>query len=139
MPHASTFTYDLDSADSTLLNISYVRLRITDVDASFPIFVDAEIKAAFVVENYNIKRTSAYLLEIIAASEVLVQKVIKILQLSTDGSKVAAELRANAKALRDQADNEASSDAATFDIAEWVVDEFSYRERLVNQAVRAID
>lgn len=136
MPHAATFTYDLDSTDSTLLNISYIRNRIRDIDPSYPIFVDAEIKAFLVIEQFNIKRTSALALETIAADEVLVQKVIKLLQFSTDGSKVAAELRANAKLLRDQADAEALTDGATFDIAEWVVDDFSYRQRVINQGLR---
>lgn len=136
MPHAATFTYDLDSIDSTLLNISYIRNRIRDIDATIPIFVDAEIKAFLVMEGFNIKRTSALALETIAANEVMVQKVIKILQLSTDGAKVAAELRANAKLLRDQADNEALAEGATFDIAEWVVDDFSYRQRILNEGIR---
>lgn len=136
MPHSETFTYDLDSVDSTLLNISYVRLRITDTDSTNPIFVDAEIKAALVVESYNLKRTAAYLLETIAANEVLVQKVIKILQLSTDGAKVAAELRANAKLLRDQANSENAADDATFDIAEWIVNDFNYREHIIHDAMR---
>jgi len=136
MPHSATFTYDLDSADSTLLNISYIRNRIRDIDASFPIFVDAEVKAFLVMEGFNLKRTAALALETIAADEVQVQKVIKILQLSTDGAKVAAELRANARLLRDQADNEALTEGATFGIAEWVVDDFSYRDILISQGLR---
>ena len=136
MPHAATFTYDLDSAESLILNISYIRNRIRDIDASYPIFVDAEIKSFLVMEQYNIKRTAALALETIAADEVLVQKVIKLLQFSTDGAKVAAELRANAKLLRDQAAEEVSADGATFEIAEWIVDDFSYRQRLLNQGLR---
>lgn len=138
MPHTDTFTYDLDSVDETLLTISYIRHRINDKDPQLPIFVDAEIKAALHIEGYNIKRTAAYCLETIAADEVLVQKVIKNLQFSTDGAKVAAELRANAKLLREQADNEASNNEATFDIAEWIINDFSYRERVYNEAIRIV-
>ena len=136
MPHLTTFTYDLASNDDTLLKISYVRHRINDKDANNPIFYDAEVEVALILEGYDLRRAAAYCLETIAASEVLVQKVIKILQLTTDGAKVAAELRANAALLRQQADNNTSQDDATFDIAEWVIDDFSARQRYINEGLR---
>lgn len=137
MAHADTFTYDLDSADSTILAISAIRWRISDKDATFPIFVDAEIKLALQEEGFNLKRAAAFCLEAIASNEALTQKVIKILQFSTDGAKVAAELRANAKLLRDQAENDAAVDGASFAIAETVYNDFTYRQRVLNEWLRA--
>lgn len=132
------FTYDLASVDSNILAISRVRWRITDKDPDFAIFDDDEIATAIVMEAGVIKRAAALCLETIAADEALVQKVIKILQLSTNGPAVAAELRANAKLLRDQAADEVTGeDSATFDIAEWVVDDFTLRQRLINEGLRA--
>jgi hypothetical protein len=130
MPLPQTFTYDI----TTPTAIGLVRLRINDKYAENIIFYDEEIAAALVLEDNNIKRASAFCLETIAADEVLVQKVIKTLQLTTDGAKVAAELRANAKLLRDQADREAATpeEDATFDIAEWNVNPFSVGEILFN-------
>lgn len=138
MPHLTTFTYDLASPDDTLLKISYVRHRIHDKDPNFPIFYDAEVEAALILEGFDLRRAAAYCLETIAASEVMIQKVIKILQFSTDGAKVAAELRANAAMLRQQAANDTLQNEATFDIAEWIVDDFSARQRIINEGLRGL-
>lgn len=127
-----TFTYDIEAA--TLTNLTLVRLRINDKYSATPIFFDEEINAFLAFEGDNVLKAAAMALETIAADQVLVLKVIKMLQLSTDGAKVAAELRAQAKQLRDQADD--GSTDATFDIAEWVNDPFSYDELIIKQADR---
>lgn len=75
---------------------------------------------------------AAAALETIATNEALVQKVIKILDLTVDGAKVADSLRVHAKALREQATSGVPGDASDpgFDYAEMVVDPFSWRERI---------
>lgn len=131
-----TFTYDLTIPYSP---ITLVRLRINDKHADDPIFVDEEIGAFLYLEANNVKCAAALALETIAADEVLVQKVIKLLALSTDGAKVAAELRANATALRKQAADEATSDPNDpgFDVGEWPVNVFSDREIWLNRHRRS--
>lgn len=128
-----SFTYD-----STLsTDLSKVRLLATDVDAANPIFTDAEIGAFMSLEVSNIKRSAALALETIARNQVLVLKVMKLLEIQTDGASVARELRMQADKLREQADrDEASSDGGAFDWAEMVVDDFSLRNRFISQALR---
>jgi hypothetical protein len=67
----------------------------------------------------------------------LVLKVIRLLEIQTDGASVARELRMQADKLREQADrDEAASDGGAFDWAEMVVDDFSLRNRFVSSALR---
>ena len=124
MPEPSTFTYDLTNT------IGVVRLLMNDKYANEPIFFDEEITAFLLLESGDPRRAAAKALETIAADEVLTQKVIKLLGLTTDGSKVAAELRANAGALRAQV---AQDGEGLIDIAEWIVDPFSGRQRILNE------
>jgi hypothetical protein len=125
----STFTYDLDT------QIGEVRLLTNDKYVNEPIFYDEEITTFLRLEGFSTYKAAAKCLETIAADEVMVQKVIKLLALSTDGARVAAELRANASALRAQA-NEDPTGAGEIDIAEWVVDDFTRRERIINELER---
>jgi len=114
-----------------------VRLLATDVDAASPIFTDAEMDAFMSLEGSNIKRSAALALETIARNQVLVLKVIRLLEIQTDGASVARELRMQADKLREQADrDEAASDGGAFDWAEMVVDDFSLRNRFVSSALR---
>lgn len=115
-----------------------VRLLATDVDAANPIFTDAEVDAFMSLEGSNVKRSAALALETIARNQVLVLKVIRLLEIQTDGASVARELRMQAENLRAQADrDEASSDGGAFDWAEMVVDDFSLRNRFVSSALRS--
>lgn len=124
-----TFTYDLETT------VGVIRLLINDKYPDDPIFYDEELTVFYALEGSDVRKAAAKALETIAADEVLVQKVIKLLSLSTDGAKVAAELRSNAAALRAQADADTSS-TGLIDIAEWIVSDFSYRERIFNEAIR---
>ena len=63
-------------------------------------------------------------------------KVVKLLDLTTNGPATAAELRARAAKLAAQADDLESASVADFDWAEWVVNDFSGRERLDAEALR---
>ena len=82
-----------------------VRLLIADVsaDVATQILTDAQIDALLTLEGDNVKRAAAAALDAIATSEVLVSKVIRTQDLTTDGAKVADALRRQAQALRDQA------------------------------------
>lgn len=114
-----------------------VRLLATDVDAANPIFTDAEMDAFMSLEDSNIKRSAALALETIARNQVLVLKVIRLLEIQTDGASVARELRMQADNLRAQAlADEARTDGGAFDWAEMVVDDFSLRNRFVASALR---
>ncbi len=78
-----------------------------------------------------IRYAAAAALDCIAASQVLIQKQIKLLDLTTDGATLSTELRALAKQLRDS-----EEDMAAFDVAEMVEDPYSARERIYKQWLR---
>lgn len=94
----------------------YVRLLVTDTGED-PIFSDQEITAFIGRNPSSLKRAAAEALSVMARSEVLISKKITTQDLSTDGPAVAAELRASAKALRDEADaDEAKSEDVAFTV-----------------------
>lgn len=120
------FSYDPTAVSS---NRDHVRMLIRDVDSSNPVFQDEELDAMLVVEGSVIKRAAALAYEVIASNQAYVLKVIKNLDLQTDGAKVADALRAGAKQWREQAEyDDAASVGGAFDIGEWIVDEFSRRD-----------
>lgn len=96
--------------------VGQVRLLIPDVeqlgDLANPvapvayIFSDAQIQAFLSIAKNNIKRAAAEAKMVLATSETLIQKVIKAADLSTDGAKLGAEIRAQANDLRAQADQD---------------------------------
>lgn len=125
------FTYSL-AADS-----GKVRLMIPDNNASAYVFEDDEIDAFLSLENSNARRATALALETIASNEAYTLKVIKLLDLQTDGAKTSDALLKRAALLRKQADDaDAATDGGSWDIAEWTVSEFAARERLTNQWLR---
>lgn len=129
------YTYDLGT------DLGKVRLLISDTDvagaAENAVFTDEEIEALLALEGDSVRLGAALALETIARNEVMVSKVIRVLDLQTDGASVARELRFQAKELRDQ--EEAAVDAASdfgFDTADLVVDHFTWRERLWQEGQR---
>ena len=107
--------------------IGQVRLLVPDVeqleDLSNPanadayIFNDSQIQAFLSLYGSNVKRAAAAAKLVLATSEALISKVIKTDDLSTDGAKLGAELRAQAEMLKQEADEDDSSDA--FNIVEY--------------------
>jgi hypothetical protein len=101
--------------------IGQVRLLIPDVEqlsnpadpdaANEYIFNDAQIQAFISLYSNNIKRAAAQAKLVLATSETLISKVIRTDDLQTDGAKLGQELRAQAKELRDQANEEELYDA----------------------------
>ena len=114
-----------------------VRMLITDRNAATEIFNDGEIDAYLLMMGSNVLRAAALALMTIASEEALQLKVIKLLELTTDGAKLADSLRALALQYQEKADlAEATETGGAFDYAEMVVDEFTYRERLDKEALR---
>ncbi len=125
------FTYD------TATSTGQVRLLIFDTNASSYVFEDAEIETFLTLEGSSVKKAAALALETMASNEAFVLKVIRLLDLSTDGARTADALMKRAGLLRQQAAAEdAAEDGGAFDIAEWVVDDFSLRQRIANQMLR---
>jgi len=130
-----TFTY---VATDLSTDLAKVRRLISDVDSTEPIFTDEEIDAFLVMEASRVRRGAAMALETMAASDAYVLKVMKRGDLTTDGAKTADALRALARNLRDQDERSETEDLdGAFVIAEHVFDDFSARERLEKEALRA--
>ena len=127
------FTYVLSTARGK------VRLMIPDRITPNHIFEDDEIDAFLSIEGDNVKRAAALGKETIAGDQVMVLKVIRLMDLQTDGAAVARELRLQAQELRQQAEaEEANEDGGAFDIAEMVVDQFTERERIWKETQRGL-
>lgn len=100
-----------------------VRLLTADVDETNLTLTDAMVDGYLALNGVTdptttdvprggVKRAAADALQAVATSEVLLSKVIRTGDgLATDGAKVAAELRAQAHALRVQADRDDDEDA----------------------------
>jgi len=100
-------------------SIRQLRLLIADTDSANRLFRVDQIQDFLDIEGGALKLAAATALESIARSEVLVSKVIKTQDLTTNGAAVAAELRASAKELRRQVET-AEGDANTgFDIVDF--------------------
>jgi hypothetical protein len=70
------------------------------------IFSDPQIQAFATLYGNNVKRAAAQAKLVLATSEALINKVIKTYDFATDGAKLGAELRAQAKQLQDEADKD---------------------------------
>lgn len=85
--------------------LGQVRLLTADIDEASFLVSDSAIQG-YLNMNRGPFRAAASVLDAMATSEVLLAKVIKTQDVATDGAKVAAELRAQAAALRARADEE---------------------------------
>lgn len=98
--------------------VRLVRLLVNDVGTGDArVFTDTDITNFLNLEGGNVKLAAAQLLDTIASNEALLSKAIRTQDLTTDGSKTAAALRAHAGELRRQvAAADADMDAGFFDI-----------------------
>lgn len=115
-----------------------VRLLIDDRDTvtvANQFFQDNEVDAFLSLEGQNVWFAASSALLQMAASEVMVQKRITLLDLSTDGPGEAQALSALADRLRERGE-QGAADEAPFDIAEQVWTDFAGRERLLAQLQR---
>lgn len=99
-------------------DVGRVRLLISDTDEGNQLLLDVEVQALLAMEG-SVKLAAAQALDVIASSEALVSKVIRTQDLSTDGPKVAAELRARASGLRRQVDEGVADDSVGFDVIDF--------------------
>lgn len=117
-------------------DVGKLRLLLVDVDSTNPIFQDNELEVFLSLKNSNLQRAAALAYRVMAGNQTLVLKVIKLLQLSTDGASVGRELRQLATAFDDSATFDEASSGDLFDWAEMVLNPFSERERLLNEIER---
>ena len=91
--------------------LGQIRLLITDVSdvEADRLFTDDQLNVFYNLRGQNVNRAAAKALVVMAASEVMISKVIRTQDKTTDGAKVSAELRALAKTYEDEA---AAADAA---------------------------
>jgi hypothetical protein len=121
---AADFSYDTATA------VGGIRLLTSDTNADRPIFTDTEISAFYTLGGGRVRLGAAVALETLAGNEVMVSKVIRTLDLQTDGAKVSAELRALAKTLRDSdADYTADGDLFAIDIVDFQPDRWQLDSR----------
>lgn len=123
------FTYDVTT------DRGKVRMLITDVESTDPCFDDDEIDAYLSMASSNVYRAASVALLTIAANETLVQKRIKLLDLTTDGPAEAEALRKLAGEYKSMAED---SDTASsgFGWAEMVFDAATYSEKVRKEALR---
>ena len=114
-----------------------VRLLIQDDNETYEFFTDAKIDAFITIagdmEGRVVQNASAIALESWSSNQVLILKVVTLLDVEVDGSKVAAEMRARAAVLR--ADAITSSSDAGFEVAEMALGHWSWIEQTVNEAL----
>lgn len=113
-------------------------LSKVEIKYKFSLLSDADITEILgqydaVTDDGAPKLAAADCLDIIATSEALIQKRIKMLDLSTDGPAVADSLRKHAQTLREQVYKEPS-----YDIAEQVLDEAGFVEKLTKDWWRGL-
>jgi hypothetical protein len=75
------------------------------------LFNDSQIQAFLSLYSNNVKRAAAQAKLVLATSESLINKVIRTADYTTDGAKLGAELRAQAKQLQDEADKDDLADS----------------------------
>jgi hypothetical protein len=100
-------------------NRDKVRLLITDTNREKEIFTNYEIDTFLDMEDDDVHYAAALAMETIANSEALTLKVISLLDLKTDGAKLADSLRDGADRMRARSDNEEED----FDIYEVYEDD----------------
>lgn len=117
-----------------------VRLLITDTsdDLDVQLFTDDEIDAFLLMEGSNVFRGAALALETVAVDQALVLKVIRTLDVQTDGAKVAESLLKRAVMLRARADDDADTAEDDFAVAEFADPVFGARERFWRQVDRGL-
>lgn len=116
-------------------DLGKMRLLVSDTDVSRPILDDEDLEA-FIAIAGNYWLGAAMALDSIATNEVLTQKVLTIMGTSTDGAKVAKELRARARQLREDFKNFGPATELGFATAEMPDGAFSREEMLLKQYQR---
>lgn len=112
-------------------------MLIPDRDADNPLLTDGEVTAFLTLEGGNVYRAAAAALEMIGSDQLLILKVVRLMDLQVDGAAVAREARMRAQSLRSQAERlELYEDGGAFDWAEMVLTPFNAYERDVAEFLR---
>lgn len=126
-----SFTYDVTN------DIGKVRLLVPDREAAYANFTDEEIEALLGLNGQDVRYAAAECCDTIASNEAMILRVTSILDVSVDGTRVAAEMRARAATLRRIADElSAASDESDVASIEMLLGPFSIREQIVNAGLR---
>jgi hypothetical protein len=96
------WTYDPSSGEAR----DMVRLRINDTDIDNPVFSDEELDAFLGSDDDDWRLAAADAIDTIALNEALVLKIIRTLDLQTDGARLAESLSKQADRLRAQVDGD---------------------------------
>ena len=120
----------LTSIDDYSTDVNKVRLLISDTDYTNLIFSDEQIEAYLALEENEIYHAAAMAIETIATNQALTLKVLELLNLKTDGAKLADSLRKHAYNLRKRAYEQPVADIASMNVGT-----FSEREILIRDAV----
>lgn len=127
------FTLDEDT------DIGAVRMIVQDINAEQALFNDKAITRLLTLNGNDIRLAAAAALDIMASNQAMILKVIRLLDLSTDGAAVARALREHASQLRKDVAETDSVEGGLFDYAEMVTNAFTARERTWYQALREDD
>lgn len=95
-----SFTYD------PATDVGRIRLLTSDKDEDNPIFMDEELEAFLSINGNDMLLAAADALDALASNEAYVQKVITIMDLSTNGPATAKALREHASSLRERVANQ---------------------------------
>lgn len=117
-------------------DIGMVRMIVQDKNSEQALFSDAEINALLSLNGSDVRLAAAAALDIMASNQVMILKVIRLLDLSTDGAAVARALREHANQLRTDVAETDSVEGGLFDYADMVTNAFTARERVWYQALR---
>lgn len=123
-------TYDVST------DLGKSRLLTFDTDISNPIYQDEEHQAFLDLNAGNVRLAAAQAIDAIAGNEAYVQKMIKMLDLMTNGPQTAMALRAAADELRRQVYEGSGDFSGMFDIAEQVYDNWTLDEHFVKSWMR---
>ena len=112
-----------------------VRLLIYDTNPAAHVYEDEDINTFLELEGNRVRLAAALALETMASNEAFTQKVIKLLDLSTDGAKTSDALLKRAAELRKQdaaavVAEDALAGEAGFEVAEWPLGSSSLRTYL---------
>lgn len=108
------------------------------ISSQYTMLSDSQIADLLAQYDFQAARLAAAdALDIIASSEVLIQKRIKMMDFQTDGPAEATALRAHAKSLREQVFS-AKMDESDFEIAEQVNDGFGLKEVILKDFIKGL-